>query len=173
MVELECEIARVQVDLRFAIIEELKLAGVLDAQGNAHPNLRGETGSAGADGVSNIPGPKGNSGDSGADGRDGKSVSKEEAAELIRQTLDENPEKFRGLGGKDGVERKGATGLAGLDEEAIINLVVKAISDPSLLEHATVKLAYVEQWIATQIARTAPSDPVHRVVESLRQWIKQ
>src|SRR6266478_5232543 len=132
MDELEGEIARVKANLRFAIIEELKLSGVLDEKGNAHPSLRGEHG---AD--STVAGPTGSVGAKGNSGVDGKSVSKEEVAQLIRQILDEKPEKFRGLTGRDGVGKQGSTGADGKDgmtEEDVLNLVVKAIADPSLLD---------------------------------------
>ncbi|HYT20124.1 MAG TPA: hypothetical protein VEW05_07815 [Candidatus Polarisedimenticolia bacterium] len=71
--DLESEIAAVKAALRWAVIEELKLGGVLDAEGRAVP------GPAGAD--SHVPGPKGDKGDAGlagpagkdgVDGRDGR-----------------------------------------------------------------------------------------------------
>ncbi len=168
--EFESEIAALRAALKFAIIEELKLGNILDEQGNAHPNLKGERGED-----SHVQGPRGDSvtGPVGRAGADGKSVSKEEVVQLIRQILDENPEKFRGLTGKDGIGIQGAVGKDGMTEEEVLNLVIKAIADPSLLEHATVKLAHVEAWVAQTIVRTTPNTPLHQAAESLRTWINQ
>ena len=74
--DLESEIAAVKAALRWAVIEELKLGGVLDAEGRAVP------GPAGAD--SQVRGPKGKQGErglqgdagkNGVDGRDGRDGS--------------------------------------------------------------------------------------------------
>jgi hypothetical protein len=169
MNELEGEIVRVKANLRFSIIEELKLGNILDEGGKAHPSLRGERG---AD--STTVGPRGDTGATGVgrNGADGKSVSKEEVAALIRQILDENPDKFRGHVGRDGASIQGTSGKDGMTEEDVLNLVIKAISDPSLLNHATVKLAHVEQWVSSVLARSVPNTPMHQAAESLREWMK-
>src|SRR6267378_1083319 len=62
--ELKGEIGVVLASLRWAVIEELKISGIIDSEGRAVP------GPAGAD--SQVPGPKGDTGDVGPIGQTGK-----------------------------------------------------------------------------------------------------
>src|SRR5205085_753454 len=80
----------------------------------------------------------------------------------------------RGERGADSnsVGPRGEAGANGMGEEEILNLIVKTIDDPSLLDRATVKLAYVEHWVAEVLRRT--QDPhTLRILEGLRQHLRK
>jgi len=79
--ELKGEIAVVLASLRWAVIEELKLGGVLDAEGRAVLGPQGERGEQGPKGERGEQGLQGNAGKNGVDGaagRDGNDGAKGE-----------------------------------------------------------------------------------------------
>jgi len=113
--EHESEIVALRAAMKFAIIEELKLGGVLDEQGHAHSNLKGERGED-----SHVQGPRGDSvtgpvGRAGTNGRDAKiAVGSVTSGETASATLREEngvqvldfvlPRGERGSAGRDGAD---------------------------------------------------------------------
>jgi hypothetical protein len=123
---LEFEVGAAKAALRWAVIEELKSSGVIDAQGNAIP---GPTGAFGAD--STVPGPKGDVGPSGRDGVDGKDGKHGRDGErgltgpqgergLAGPTGSQGPTGPQGERGEEG--QQGIPGV-GLSREQVIALI--------------------------------------------------
>jgi hypothetical protein len=70
--ELEGEVVAVKAALQFAVITELKQAGVIDAEGRAILGPQGPAGLQGPAGPIGSEGPQGLAGNDGVDGRDGR-----------------------------------------------------------------------------------------------------
>ena len=124
--ELKGEIGVVLASLRFAVIEELKLGGVLDAEGRA---VLGPQGPAGKDSITPGPtgsqgstGPAGNDGVDGRDGRDGqdgKSIVGPQGPAGADSTVP-GPKGTQGEVGPEGL--RGYPG-EGLSKQDVIDLV--------------------------------------------------
>jgi hypothetical protein len=125
--QIDSALITVKGALQFAIIEELKASGVIDAEGKAVPGPKG------AD--SQVPGPKGDTGPAGRDGytpqkgvdyfdgRDGERGPKGDRGESGEQGEPgpQGPQGERGEMGPDGLQ--GYPG-PGLDKAAVVALVL-------------------------------------------------
>jgi hypothetical protein len=149
---------------------------------------RGETGRPGRDGVNGANGATGPQGPCGVGspgprGEEGRAPTKDDLKTLIREVLNENVERFRGVPGRDGANstipgpegKAGAPGRDGLTEGQIRTLIENVLMSEVAQQAATTKLVAIQQEIAdisadSNYARVAMQRD--HIVKRLIRWFK-